>query len=104
MNSAKRIEKLLSKIKASKKSEALRIFEDVFEVKGCVRVCQKLLMRHKEIDKLKAKSHEDMIKYLEDIFSCHNLSRKLLSQTNMIDAYIMALSTVANFMEDEKVF
>lgn len=103
MNSAKRLETLLNKIKASKKTKAIELFEEVFEADGCVKVAQKIKLIEKQIERLNDIAHEDTIKYLKDIFNCKLLQRDLKSQINQIQQHTIGLHGIGNVMTPEKI-
>ena len=103
MNSAWRLAKLLTKIKASKSPVAHEAFEEVFEVNSCVGIMNKLRICDTQISALKEKSHVSLINYLNTIFNCKTLHRNFQAEKNAIDSYIMALETAGAYMEHENI-
>lgn len=103
MNSALRIANILKKIQSSKETIALKIFEEVFEVKGCIRVVQKLRLCNTQIDILKEKSHKSLISFLQSLFGCEAIQRNIQNEKSNIAHYIMALETAGAYMPLEKI-
>jgi len=103
VNSAQRLAKLLNNIKASKLTIAQDVFEEVFEVSGCVGVTQKLRLCDAQISILEQKAHKSLIAFLRTMFGCRALHRNIINERNAIDQYIMALETAGSYMPQENI-
>lgn len=103
MNAAKRMSIILSKIRGVNGKNAYDTFEDVFSVKGCIPLANKLGICDKQINILSEKSDKKLVAYLHKLFNCKGLTRDISSEKREIDHYIMALNTAGAYMDEEKI-
>lgn len=101
MNSANRLAKLLDKISSSTERAAFKVFEDVFEVKGCVAVSNKLRLCETQILILEEKAHKGLIDFLRNIFGCTQMLRDISSLKASIPGMLITLETAGAFMPNE---
>lgn len=103
MNSAKRLEKILSKIQSSSQTKALDVFEDVFEVAGCIEITSKLFLCSKQLEIIKDALVENQYKFLSNLFGCNTLARDMQAEKKQLPNHTASLHAMAHFMEDEKI-
>jgi len=103
MNSATRVSKILSKIRATKDTNALEIFKNVFEVDSCTDVANKLLICNKDVNRLKDGVHQSIINKLDALFQCHCLNRDIGKEKNELISIIQTLDSVAYYMPDDEI-
>jgi len=103
VNSAHRLALIANKIKSTIGIIAFEVFENVFEVEGCIAVSNKLRLCEAQIDILEEKAHPDLIIFLRTIFGCKSLQRNISNERNGIQTHIVTLETVSQYMPEENI-
>lgn len=111
MNSAIRVQKLLEKMivenkqydNKTSKGTSFEVFENTFNVKGCINIAQKLKIVKHEINKLKEYGHVTTINYLNNIFDDKDMNRSLYSLLRDGERHIVALHPMGKLLGEENI-
>ena len=104
MNSATRLKKILSRVKASNDASGLKTYKRIFEVDHWSRVAYKLSMCDKQVDVLETHNiDQDAIKLLRQFFTYGILASNMAQQKNDIPSCLMVLNSIEGLLPEENV-
>ena len=103
MNSADRLARILEKIQSLPPSitNSIDIYREVFQVKGCIAVANKLMLCQAQIGSLEDKLDKTLASKLRLLFSCNCLNNHL--PRGEIPNVLMVLNSIKNFMDKENI-